>query len=676
MAIGIDRYRHIQPLSYAQEDAQALQRFFVADTELLLPQECLLLTDSSPWIGDQSTYPSRQNIFNWLNHNYEANWQTQPPSVLWFFFSGYGVSYQGKDYLMPIDGKPSDPETTGIPVSWLLDTLEQQQAQQVVVLLDINRSSAVYADKNPGHEAVALAEEKGIALILSSQLDEFSHESATLGQGLFTSALLEALRHYPNELTLADLEQYLSSRLPELSEHHWRPNQKPLFIIPNLEASRKSILPNPGNRQLTSEVESVSDWEKTSVGYPVVAQGEVNGDSAFKGEASTSNGSSVAANNNISNSNQQANQSVTSMSNNFSPDEQNQAQDLDTQEESTGIPLWQEWLIWGGSLLLILAAVVFGMFWSRREVGVNVQNPQEAEVGEVVPTDGEEGSQPPADGSQETENSEQAAAEAEQKAQEQAARAAAEAKAEQKAREEAAKAEAERKAQEEVAKSAESTSEATPFLASNNETADAPSPLETNQAILEQARAKIIENQASNLNDAIEEARKVERGTPLFRQARQDIKRWSLMILDIAKGRAAEENFSGAIAAAQLVPNDDPAIHEQAQQSIEEWKLKSEQQQTNLALMEKAQGVVRRNQASTYNRALDILRPIEANQPVYEDAEKKRELWSQQIYLIANSRAARGDFPLAVQTAQLVPSYTSYYQKSQQAIARWQEGKR
>ncbi len=461
-------------------------------------------------------------------------------------------------------------------------------------------------------------------------------------------------------------------------------------------------MPNPGNRQLTSEVESVSDWEKTSVGYPVVAQGEVNGDSAFKGEASTSNGSSVAANNNISNSNQQANQSVTSMSNNFSPDEQNQAQDLDTQEESTGIPLWQEWLIWGGSLLLILAAVVFGMFWSRREVGVNVQNPQEAEVGEVVPTDGEEGSQPPADGSQETENSEQAAAEAEQKAQEQAARAAAEAKAEQKAREEAAKAEAERKAQEEaaraeaerkaqeeaakaeaerkaqeeVAKSAESTSEATPFLASNNETADAPSPLETNQAILEQARAKIIENQASNLNDAIEEARKVERGTPLFRQARQDIKRWSLMILDIAKGRAAEENFSGAIAAAQLVPNDDPAIHEQAQQSIEEWKLKSEQQQTNLALMEKAQGVVRRNQASTYNRALDILRPIEANQPVYEDAEKKRELWSQQIYLIANSRAARGDFPLAVQTAQLVPSYTSYYQKSQQAIARWQEGKR
>jgi uncharacterized caspase-like protein len=42
----------------------------------------------------------------------------------------------------------------------------------------------------------------GIALVLSSQLDQFSHEAAALGNGLFTAALLEALRYYHTDTTL------------------------------------------------------------------------------------------------------------------------------------------------------------------------------------------------------------------------------------------------------------------------------------------------------------------------------------------------------------------------------------------------------------------------------------------------------------------------------------------
>jgi uncharacterized caspase-like protein len=65
VAIGINRYQFLPPLSYGQADAQALRQFLVCQANLPSSQ-CLLLTDTSPLVGDKSTYPSRENIVNWL----------------------------------------------------------------------------------------------------------------------------------------------------------------------------------------------------------------------------------------------------------------------------------------------------------------------------------------------------------------------------------------------------------------------------------------------------------------------------------------------------------------------------------------------------------------------------------------------------------------------------------
>ncbi|TVQ54142.1 MAG: peptidase C14, partial [Spirulina sp. DLM2.Bin59] len=88
LAIGINRYQYIQPLNYAQDDAQALHQLLVEETELP-PHQALLLTEASPWVGNHSTEPTRDHIWHWVD-----TWLTaQTGSLLWFFFSGYGVSW-------------------------------------------------------------------------------------------------------------------------------------------------------------------------------------------------------------------------------------------------------------------------------------------------------------------------------------------------------------------------------------------------------------------------------------------------------------------------------------------------------------------------------------------------------------------------------------------------------
>jgi len=51
IAIGINQYQVFQPLDYAQADAEALKDFLVTQGGFL-PQNCLLMTNTSPPIGE------------------------------------------------------------------------------------------------------------------------------------------------------------------------------------------------------------------------------------------------------------------------------------------------------------------------------------------------------------------------------------------------------------------------------------------------------------------------------------------------------------------------------------------------------------------------------------------------------------------------------------------------
>jgi len=92
------------------------------------------------------------------------------------------------------------------------------------------------------------------------------------------------------------------------------------------------------------------------------------------------------------------------------------------------------------------------------------------------------------------------------------------------------------------------------------------------QTIFEEAKIHLKRHQASDFIRAIAELRKIPQTSPIYPEAQTRINFWSQTILEIAQGRAEVGNWQDAIAAANLVPRDQPSIYSTAQQGIRDWK--------------------------------------------------------------------------------------------------------
>ncbi|MDY6786389.1 MAG: caspase family protein [Cyanobacteriota bacterium] len=625
IAVGINRYQLIQPLNFARDDARAIWKFAVEEAEM--PDErALLLADTSASVENQSTAPTQDNILSWLQaEESDDNWVPW----LWFFFSGYGVSWEGTDYLLPLDGNLADIPNTGISLRSLLDILQRKQARNILVLLDMNRSPGLIAANDVGSETVELAKERGINLILSSQLQQMSHESSDLGQGFFTAALLEALRYYHSDLTLEKLETYLSDRLPELCEHHWRPPQRPLFLIPFPEAREQLVL--PGSAAAREEQYAFAN-ALTEADTPQI---ETNG-KASSAQIATS-APIVRPNSPLLSS--------TAKPPEETPDAPNLLSQIEETSRQKSLPNVQKWLALGGGLFLL--CVLAGVFLNRDG---------EPQLTESAPVEGE----PSAENSAAPTEDPPATAvkpilpppnsSPQQGAPSPAA----------------------------TAPSPAPAASPAPIPAPSPATVPAPAPAANRLLTQEEVMANVyLRNvQASKFGQAIADARKVPSDAPSYEEAQRSITRWSLAILDIARGRANQGNFGGAIAAANLIAPDQGEVRQLAQQKIQTWQGQAQQQQQNQGKIAKAKQAVRPNSASSYNQAISTLRTIPLGQPGYAEAKKLKETWGEQIYKIANSRAAAGQFQNAIATANLVPGDTPSHAAAQQAIARWQKGQR
>lgn len=601
IAVGINRYQFLPPLSYGQSDAEDLQQFLVGQANLPLSQ-CLLLTDTSPIIGDQSTYPTRETILSWLeagrqNSRHSEHWR-------WFFFSGYGVSWEQVDYLMPIDGNLNDIPGTGISVRSLFASLKEQGSDNILVLLDINRSPGLQAGTHVGARAVELANQMGITLMLSSQLDELSHEAAALKNGLFTEVLLEALHHYQTNTTLGNLDQYLRDRLPELCQHHWRPIQIPLVVIPSEDFKQQLILPTAKNSSANNKTAASNSKAFTPKTGPdnedAQAKDFWNGTPLPRQKTSVSavekqfNTSLIPMTSAISNRAAPKPTAVVPY-----PDDQSEPDIAPT-------PWWQHLLFWGGAVM-ILALLISAVVIRNRDAFITQP------VAKELPTPNPNASSTPS-----------------------------------------------------LNHSSKSLTDSAPPL----------SRLQANQVTLEQAKHLLRPNQATLFHRAIIQTRSIKSSDPLYQQVQKDIKRWNEVILDLAEGRAEKGYYGSAIAAAQLVTKDSPSVYAKAQQTIEQLQLLSKQQQQNQGIIQAAKQQIQPNQATSYNRAIAKLSQIPPDQPGYAEAQLLIDQFSRTIYLMAQSRAARGDFQLAIQTAANVPAGTSSSEAAEKAIAKWKEDKR
>lgn len=633
IAIGINQYQFLQPLRYAQQDAQALRDFWVDAAEFGANQ-CLLLTDTSPPLRERSTEPTRFNIQLWWNDLCE---QLQPDDLLWCFFSGCGVCHEGQDYLMPIDGNPDDIPGTAISMRSLLEQLAQTQVKNALVLLDMNRSQGLQAEEAIGVNTIDIASKLGIPMVLACEPGEFSHEVANLHHSCFTAALLEGLRCGKCD-TLGDLDRYLRDRLPELTEHYWQPAQHAVTVVSQTDQLDQAILPSAIAASLASN--KVGAFGTASeIGEPDKSER-----SPHQVLATINPPLTIAVGSAIDDT-------------------------PEPPEEMEDAVFWRRVLLGGGALvLLLLVGVVL-----RNLAAFTGQPPAatpatQAQSTSRPTTPVTASSSPTAIASLATpatspspENSATATSSSSLTA--------------------PLTTPATAPSPENPTPTTSSPSPTPPTIATNptataSPTAIAPTTAPTsqeqaNQELLDKARVTIRPNQASRFNQAIAQASQIKRGEPLYEQAQQDIERWSRVILDLAQGRAKQGQFAEAVTTARLVPKNNAQVYGQAQTAIAQWQQQIQQQQANQTTLAEAQNLLRRGSASSYNRAINLVQKIPADQPGYDTAQQRAAEWSKVILGMAQLRASRGNLTSAVQTAKLVPPNTPAYAEAQKAIATW-----
>lgn len=653
--VGINQYQSLQPLLFAQFDAIELKDFLVHEAGLP-PQQCSLLTDISPMVYQGAAFPTREVILQRLQQSCQ---QAATEDTVWFFFSGYGMHWQGQDYLLPIDGVPSTIAQTGIPLQTVFDLLQRSPAQKQLLILDMNRSQSAQANQRLGVATMELAKQTEIPLLLSCRPNQFSQETLAVRHGLFTEAILEGLRFH-GCLTVSQLAAYLNDRVPELCRHHFRPEQNPVSVIPTQHQFVMLVSP-----------QAVGQMAMAAEGSVLFGNSETEGIVPVKDRiepVAQMNGGTAPS------------EAVSSMSTTIPPgptpmvnEQESDLPPLDTETagpaaESTpsgGKIGWQKWLLVGaGMLLLGVLLRNQATFLGNRPLPVDqdstVESVEESSSSgstmTPVETDGGATAEPAEPESQTTEdplfpNTGTALAPGA-------------------ALEQARTAIDQRRFGEALnwldQVPEDQSSEDFAALQEQAQTGYAAA-ARSGDAVLSSARQIIEPISASRFNDAIEEARQVAVGDEFYDQAQADIARWSRVILDLAQGRAANGDFDDAIAAAALVPADQGDIYTLAQTEIQKWQ----QQKVNRQLLRDAQVRLKPDQATSFEEAIKIVQQIPQGTPEYDVAQQRIDQWSQDILVIARARAADGQLPGAIAAAELVPPDTSAYDQAQEEITRW-----
>jgi formylglycine-generating enzyme required for sulfatase activity len=239
IAIGINQYDFLQPLRFAQRDAELMQKFLQGEAGF---EQIFFFSDNSPDINGKSTRPNRANLLRVLRQLFEKPFLGAGDNF-WFFFSGHGIRHADRDYLMPCDGDPEDIENTAIPINFVTERLRRCGADNVVLVLDACRSLGTRAGEGIGRQTANEVRSLGVISIFSCSPQEYSYEIEALQQGAFTCALLEGLGIQGKCSTVERLDQYIRFRVPELVREHHRGKQTPYIIAEPVNKSHLILVP-------------------------------------------------------------------------------------------------------------------------------------------------------------------------------------------------------------------------------------------------------------------------------------------------------------------------------------------------------------------------------------------------------------------------------------------------
>ncbi|MEL6937810.1 MAG: SUMF1/EgtB/PvdO family nonheme iron enzyme [Cyanobacteria bacterium J06598_1] len=250
ICIGINGYKFVSPLRFARRDAYEMGQF--CEGELRFERVFYFaesLPDGEPVseivVDGQSVEasPTFGNLSWFLDAQFRKKNFLNPQDNLWFFFAGHGVRDGGIDYLLPIDGNAAQIKRTGLPIHEVAERLRRSGAGNIVLMLDACRSGD---ERDMSLTGIEPEPQQGVVTLFSCGANERSYEVEALQQGLFTYALLEALRlDGPSNCATVDrLGRRLKQRVTELGEEYGKPRQTTLIRAEPIEKKHLVLLPD------------------------------------------------------------------------------------------------------------------------------------------------------------------------------------------------------------------------------------------------------------------------------------------------------------------------------------------------------------------------------------------------------------------------------------------------
>lgn len=223
-SVGVDDYSEFRPLAYCSADAVAVSQEL---GEKLKTQSVSLLTSQT---GKNST-PSIASVRRLLSDI--RNLKLNSNDSVFFYFAGHGFSASGRDYLVCSDTS-RDALDAAVSTDDVISALMASSAGTNVLIIDACRSETE-RDVGPfGESTFTLAQRRGTVVFFGCSPGQTCQELPKLGHGVFTYALLSAVRD-KNPCTPTDLDRRLGSEVEKLCSSNHLPIQRPYTCVAPLQ---------------------------------------------------------------------------------------------------------------------------------------------------------------------------------------------------------------------------------------------------------------------------------------------------------------------------------------------------------------------------------------------------------------------------------------------------------
>ncbi|UXE61605.1 MAG: caspase family protein [Woronichinia naegeliana WA131] len=272
LLIGINEYKYVTKLSYAEPDAEALFKVLIDNG--YSSNNIRKVTDK------RATEPNIDGGLRWLAD------ATKKGGTAIIFFAGHGVSINGGlhsgEYLCPVDAEDDRVHETCVSHTNFTEALGSINADYLVIFLDTCHSSGIgtlqghYKGFSPETKHQMLNKE-GRVIITSCGPDEVSSEfrfleNTFLEHGLFTYYLLEGLKgaaaNEKGEIRVISLYEYIYKNVTQHNGKAIKSTPQHPFI--NAATQNFIIAQSPPKKQLIQKLPEIGInelWEAMKTNF-------------------------------------------------------------------------------------------------------------------------------------------------------------------------------------------------------------------------------------------------------------------------------------------------------------------------------------------------------------------------------------------------------------------------